>query len=265
MSAAILQDFTTYAGDAISPVWTVLNAAGTAVDISTSSNITWTLSRNAETATVLTKTKAAGQISFVTNGADGKFQVSLLKTDTAALSGYYFYTAAVLDAGGNPTTVATGRMQVGVLPQWTYDSTQLTTNPLYQVRLLLGDTVESDQQFQDGEILFYLASRTPKGAAAECCRTLATRFSRSVDYAAGMTRIKYGDLAKAYALRAIQFDAQSAISGAGMPYAGGISVTDKQNQETDTDRVDPQFNLGLDDNEILPIAEVGNQTLDGVN
>lgn len=45
-----------------------------------------------------------------------------------------------------------------------------------------------------------------------------------------------------------------------MPYAGGISVMDKEMQEQDTDRVQPQFNIGLDDNLNMPFGPAGNQT-----
>jgi hypothetical protein len=262
MTAAVNQDFTTFAGDAIAPVFAVVNAAGGAVDISAVSDIRWTCRRNAAGPIILTKTKIASQIAFVNTGTDGQFQVNLLPTDTTGLSGYYVHSAQIIDGAGNPTTVATGRMRVGQEPLWTYDPTQIGANPLYQVRVLIGDTVQTDQQLQDGEILYFLTLRpTAYGAAAECCRALAAQYSRSADYAAGMTSVKYSDMAKGYAARAAEFDAKAALSGAGLPYAGGISVADKRRNEASTDRLAPAFTIGMHDN-FIPGGPVGTETLD---
>ena len=58
---------------------------------------------------------------------------------------------------------------------------------------------------------------------------------------------------------ATTYEARAAQMGAGLPFAGGISVSDKQANEADTDRVAPQFNIGLEDN-FLPVGPVGNET-----
>jgi len=50
-----------------------------------------------------------------------------------------------------------------------------------------------------------------------------------------------------------------AIGGASV-YAGGISQADKTAQLQDLDRVTPQFNLMMDDNLIVPVGPVGNET-----
>lgn len=147
---------------------------------------------------------------------------------------------------------------------WNYNPSDLANTPIDQVRLLIGDTESTDPQFQDEEIAFFLLTLSPYRAAAQCCRALSAKFSRSVNFAAGMTRIAYGDLAKAYALRAIAFDQQATRAGAGgMPYAGGISKSDKQLQDADSDRVEPQFTLGAEDNNTIPVGSVENETMDG--
>jgi hypothetical protein len=146
---------------------------------------------------------------------------------------------------------------------WTYDPTVIGTTPLYQVRNMIGDTVQANPQLQDEEVKFWLTQRSSVwGAAAECCRALATQYSRSVDQAAGSTTNKYSQMAKAYASRAAAFESRAAIMGAAMPYAGGISITDKLNQEMNADRVEPQFNVGMTD-DWLPVGPVDNETLDG--
>lgn len=143
---------------------------------------------------------------------------------------------------------------------WTYSITDLATSQKDQVRLLIGDTVTSDQQLQDEEIDYMLTRRgSTYGAAAECCRSLQAKFSRSVDYTAAGTKSSYSQLAKAYGVKAAEFEAKSAMSGAGAPYAGGISVTDKRNQEQNPDRVSPQFQVGMDDNDFMPVGPAGNE------
>jgi hypothetical protein len=142
---------------------------------------------------------------------------------------------------------------------WSYSIGDLATSPKDQVRLLIGDTVTTDQQMQDEEIDYYLTQRaSPYGAAAECCRTLQARFSRSVDQKGGDTDAKYSQLAKAYGIKAAEFEAKAAAGGS-LPFAGGIDIHQKQRQEADPDRVQPQFQIGMDD-DFLPVAPAGNET-----
>jgi hypothetical protein len=142
---------------------------------------------------------------------------------------------------------------------WTYDVTKLSTSGKDALRLMIGDTFSVRQQMQDEEIVYFLSARsTLYGAAAECCRTLATRFSSSVDQQAGTTKIAYSQMGKAYQAKALQFEARAAMSGAAMPYAGGISITDKMMQELNMDRVQPNFNFGMTDN-TLPVSQAGNE------
>ena len=143
---------------------------------------------------------------------------------------------------------------------WSY--TPGGSAPKDQVRLLIGDTLPTDPQLQDEEVNAFIASRsTITGAAEACCLSLAAKFSRSVDFKAGQSSAKFSDLSKQYRLMALNFGIQAASSGAAMPYAGGISVTDKMRQESDTDRVEPQFVLGMDDNDLIPFGPAANETL----
>lgn len=256
--AALNQDFVTYAGDDVSPVFTVLNASGVAVDISAVTEITWK-ALNEDGTVVLTKTKTGGGIVFSTSGADGKFVVTLTKTDTALLSGYYQHEASIKDVANNITTVTVGRMQVGLVPTWTYNPAQLTTNNVYQVRRLIGDTKYADQQMQDQEIQWYVDNYgNVWTAAANCARALAAEFSRLVDTVQGELRTLYGQKAKNYFLTASQLELQGKARGGVYVLAGGISVSDKESQVADTDRVAPQFNIEMFDN-LLPTSPVGHE------
>src|ERR1017187_2364114 len=138
---------------------------------------------------------------------------------------------------------------------WTYSLTDLGTNSTDDVRLLIGDTDPTNPLLQDEELAYFLSKRPNLyGASAEATRSLAVRFASMATTKAGDTEIMYSDISKAYAAMAARFENQSANSGSGFPYAGGISQNDKLNAEQDTDRVAPQFELNVDDNYTSPIA-----------
>lgn len=144
---------------------------------------------------------------------------------------------------------------------WSYLPLPNEIRNIDQVRLNIGDTVKCDQQLQDEEIVAFLAGRPNiYGACADACRSLAAKFGRSVNQKAGPNSANFSDMAKAYLRMASGFDQKAAMSGSAMPYAGGISVADKIRQDQDTDRVKPQFNIGLDDNNLLPFGPSGQQT-----
>lgn len=143
---------------------------------------------------------------------------------------------------------------------WSYTINDLATSAKDQVRFLIGDTLSTDPQLQDEEINLAISRRTSiAGACAECCRSLAAKFARSVDMSAGSSKTSYSQLAKAYTIKTNEFEMQAASGGGGLPYAGGISIADKLNQEANEDRVQPQFQVGMDDN-LLPVAPAGNES-----
>jgi hypothetical protein len=132
---------------------------------------------------------------------------------------------------------------------WTYyPSSGLPRDAL---RLMIGDTVPTDQQLQDEELAVFIAQRgTITGAAADACRSLAAKYSRSVTQAGGgSASAAFSDLSKAYSRMAFTFEARSAARGS-MPYVGGISMADKQQGVQDADDVQPQFMVGILDNVI---------------
>jgi len=142
---------------------------------------------------------------------------------------------------------------------WTYDVTSLGTNTVAQVRFTIGDTLQKDPQLQDEEIAFALQMRSSiYGASADCCRAIAAQLARQADSSQGPQRTTYSSKSRAYAARASQLDNLAVTRGSVMPFAGGISVADKVAQETDTDRVSPQFQIGLEDN-YLPVSPAGNE------
>ncbi len=143
---------------------------------------------------------------------------------------------------------------------WTYNVSNLSTSQLFQLRLLIGDIKQTDQQFQDEELNCFL-SLYPNvyGAGAMACRALATKLSREADTVDKDLRTTLSSRATAYAKRAAQYDMQANIRGGGLPYAGGISVSDKEKNQLNTDRNPTQFNIGMDDN-LIPVPPVSEET-----
>jgi hypothetical protein len=261
MAASVNQDFVIYRGDDANPIFTVRNASGQVVDISTVSQIVWSAQRNMLEAVAVTKSMSTGGVVFVTNGTDGQFRVLLNPPDTSPLDGFYIHRGIITDSFSNVTSVEVGRMQVGPKPTWTWDPGSVGTSRLYQVRSLIGDVLIADQLLTDeqinwinnmyGNIYF---------AAAEACRQIASMYARQIDIVQGQLKENYSNRTKAYRLLAFDMNNKAIGRGAGaMPYVGGISVNDKITVVQNQDRVPPQFNLMMYDN-LLPVSPVGNQT-----
>lgn len=252
------QDFTLYIGDDSLPIFTVYDSLDDVLDISSVTQITWAIQRTPSSTAVLSKSKTGGKIAFTTDGTDGQFQVDIDETDLDDLSGYYVHVAKITDAYGNISTVTLGRVQIGRAPVWTY-SGDPTTSDKDAVRFLIGDVLNKDPLVQDGEIAYALTLRgTVYGAAATCCRSLAAQYSRLADSVQADLRTTYSQKATAFARRARDFDSQDTMLGGALSWAGGISIADKQSREEDTDRVQPAFNIGMDDNS-LPVAAAGTE------
>jgi hypothetical protein len=145
---------------------------------------------------------------------------------------------------------------------WSYDVATLATSSKDQVRRMIGDVQTGQQQLQDEEVNLSISQFSNIYlAAAQCCRWIAAQYSRDVDTVQGELRTLYSVRQRAYAARAGELQTLGMSRGAGaMPYAGGISGTDKQAQVDDPDRVWPQFNIGMDENLIPLGAGAGNQT-----
>lgn len=69
---------------------------------------------------------------------------------------------------------------------WSYDPEQVATNPVYQVRLIIGDTVETPTSLQDEEIEFMLGD-PPNVARASvlAIQALISRISTLPEYKLG--------------------------------------------------------------------------------
>ncbi len=134
---------------------------------------------------------------------------------------------------------------------WTYSGSP-GSNDRDAIRFLVGDTDHEDPLANDEERAWAI---TQEGniflSAAMVARAVGGRFTTQVD-------LKVGDLAISHSKKATQFEtlakkleARGRAKG-GVPYAGGISNTDKQSRQDDTDRVTPAFSRSMHDSPELP-------------
>lgn len=130
---------------------------------------------------------------------------------------------------------------------WSYSGNPSSSN-LDKVRFLIGDTDTTDQQLSDEEITSMLAdnSDNPYAAAIACAEGLVSKFSRKVQKSVGDLSISYGETANNYRTLLGDLRRKASIQLC-TPYAGGISISDKETDEEDSDLVKPAFTRDMHD------------------
>ena len=129
---------------------------------------------------------------------------------------------------------------------WTYDPT--FTAPRDTIRFLTFDTDYLNPLLADEEvnrcIALEAADPTRTSAqyriAAMACFIIATRMSGFGDQAVGDVRNKFNERAADYTARADDYRERARQAG-GVPYAGGITLADKQTADLDLGRTHPMF------------------------
>ena len=121
---------------------------------------------------------------------------------------------------------------------WTYSTTLTADRDI--IRLTIGDTDTSDQQFSDEELTYFRSTAgNNRGAALLAVEALIAKYSRQPDRQVGDLSISASQRVKAYKeLRATILERETL--GA-TPFAGGITISDKQGYEENTDLVRPAF------------------------
>jgi hypothetical protein len=130
---------------------------------------------------------------------------------------------------------------------WSYNTTLTAARD--QVRFFSGDTDSAAAiTLSDEEILGAITlAGSARAAAALICENLALRYAtegQRLQDDIGQ-QVDYGARAEFFKARAAQLRARGAIVA--LPFAGGISIADKQTREEDTDRVEPAFTKRLHD------------------
>jgi hypothetical protein len=113
------------------------------------------------------------------------------------------------------------------------------------VRLNIGDTDTNDQQITDEEITYFLdgANNNIFKAAIAACYAIASKYARLVDTSVESVSNSFSQRQTAYESLAARLQRQElTISGFGLPQAGGISISEMNSADTDTDRPTPAFN-----------------------
>lgn len=122
------------------------------------------------------------------------------------------------------------------------------------VRLRIGDNSSADVLLYDEEIDVLLASEGGKyAAAASAARSIGARYARKTDKQIGRLRISMAQASQHYFDLADKLDTEAATAIGGMddivvPYAGGISLSDRDSDADDTDRPEYSFIRGQFDN-----------------
>ena len=109
------------------------------------------------------------------------------------------------------------------------------------VRILIHDTTG---RLSDETIDYFLTSEPSVWyAAAMCCDTLSAE-------AQGKTSLTVGDLSVGYSAgeyKALAKSFRIRGSRAAVPFAGGITQSDKNTETADSDRAEPSFAIGMHD------------------
>jgi hypothetical protein len=143
---------------------------------------------------------------------------------------------------------------------WSYDATLFASANVgfypgsfvgtrYQIRLWIQDNDTNRQLFQDEEIDWQQAQEANAYiAAASLCDVLVTR-------ARGVKSKRISEFAITYdpeLYRALGAALRARGAGYQAPYAGGISIADKQAQRDDADWVPPSISRGVGDDPGAP-------------
>jgi len=119
------------------------------------------------------------------------------------------------------------------------------------IRFLIGDTDELDPLIQDEEIAWVLLENPDvRLAGAVVLRALAAKLSRQGDKRVGEVSESASQMAEAFSARADELESQ-AMSLA-LPSFGGLSISEKETLDEDTDAVQPSFRIGQDDHPEIP-------------
>ena len=139
---------------------------------------------------------------------------------------------------------------------WTY-SGDPSSNARDAIRFLVGDTDTTDQLLSDEEIAWVNteASGSATGttalydAAHRCCLTIASKMSREADKQIGDLSVSLSQRAKAYRDQAATMKELSGREGGvPVPYAGGITISDKEIDAENPDLFRGRFRSGQFEN-----------------
>lgn len=136
---------------------------------------------------------------------------------------------------------------------WSY-SGDPSSSPLDEMRFVLGDTtpntgLDPNNELLQNEEINYALTKYPDffTAAVVLCEAIIAKFTRLVDETTGDETVRAS--ARALQYRRLSEDLRKKIGFTGaLFYVGGTSKTENDRMDHDTDRVKPQFRVGIMDN-----------------
>lgn len=121
---------------------------------------------------------------------------------------------------------------------WTYNTALTAARD--KVRLTVGDTDTNDQQLQDEEIAYFLTEtgQNVRAAAILAAEALIAEYARLADTQIGDLSLRASQKVANYEKLLERLKSRQVTEAT--PWAGGITITDKQTYEDDTDLVTAQ-------------------------
>lgn len=122
------------------------------------------------------------------------------------------------------------------------------SNTTDALKFLVGDqsTSSATELLSTAECNYLLAAYgTPRAAAPHAARAIAADLAVKVGKSVGDLRLDAQQQYEHYMTLAASLERQASFSA--VPFAGGVSVSQKQSVESDTDRVAPSFAVGMHD------------------
>lgn len=148
---------------------------------------------------------------------------------------------------------------------YSYDPADLGTDAVTRVRFLLGDVGPADWLLANEEIQYLLTSLASEiEAAIQAALNIAARYSRLADQTTGRISIRYSQLTKQYQEVAERLRKHGDGTGGGASglFVGGITFTQQQANDSNSDLRQGQFGVGQFDDPSALLGEIGNDTED---
>lgn len=134
---------------------------------------------------------------------------------------------------------------------FTYDPSALSSEPLYEVRFIIGDTAVDKPLLDDEEIEYYLNkySDAVMQTAVKCCESIAAKYAKFSKKRVNGVEVEIEDVAGKYMQLAKHLRANIVATSAtnGAPWAV-TRDSQKEAIEADTDLLTPSFKRGMHEN-----------------
>lgn len=133
-----------------------------------------------------------------------------------------------------------------------------TTSNNDTLKFLVGDlsTSSASEYISTGKCAQLISMfGSVRAAAPHAARAIAARFADEADKRVGDLSIAASQKAKAFMDLARSLERQ--VATAAQPYGGGLSVSERNAARTDSDRILPQFTVGMHDSVRNPQTSYG--------